>query len=160
MYESKRITLFTYLALTNRVSFSPCSSQFLHVIVRPTCLVPCLIVNSGMTKGSNFGIRYFGSPLTKRSITGAPLRTTHSFRFGSSLRQPLPIYDAVTVYITVKITLFILKITLPMHFLSPSYTRIRHNKFSSFIFNSVLLVFILKWIDLLSFIKLVGKNRA
>jgi len=110
LYEScsvKRITLLTYLALTNRVPFSPCSSQFLHDIVRPTCLVPCLIVNSGMTKGSNFGIRYFGSPLTKRSITGAPLRTTHSFRFGSSLRQPLPMYDAVTVYKTVKNTFMI-----------------------------------------------------
>lgn len=91
--------VFVYLALTNLVSFSPCSSQFLHVIVRPTCLVPCVIVNSGMTKGSNFGIRYLGSPLTIRSITGAPLRTTHSFKFGSSLRQPLPMYDAVTVYI-------------------------------------------------------------
>jgi len=96
--------LFSYLALTNRVSFSPCSSQFLHDIVRPTCLVPCLIVNSGMTKGSNFGILYFGSPLTKRSITGAPLRTTHSFRFGSSLKQPLPMYGAVTVYKTIKKT--------------------------------------------------------
>jgi len=96
--------LFSYLALTNLVSLSPCSSQFLHVIVRPTCFVPCFIVNSGMTKGSNFGIRYLGSPLTKRSITGAPLRTTHSFKFGSSLRQPLPMYDAVTVYKTVIIT--------------------------------------------------------
>lgn len=115
------INVFVYLALTNLVSFSPCSSQFLHVIVRPTCLVPCVIVNSGMTKGSNFGIRYLGSPLTIRSITGAPLRTTHSFKFGSSLRQPLPMYEAVTVYRTVYINHFRLySITFIIYMIYPA----------------------------------------
>jgi len=48
-----------------------------------------------------------------------------------------------------------------MHFLSPSYTRksVRHSKmFVHYSFNSILLVFILGWIEIIIIIKLLGKK--
>lgn len=58
---------YTHLVRTSLTFWSPYKEQLVTSRVRPTWAVPWVIFSFSITRGSSFGIRYFGSP--KRGIT-------------------------------------------------------------------------------------------